>query len=112
MRNKNNKGVRVMPTPSLQQLRGDLAIMPKEIFIQEYQCSDDKYNEYIKQFGAEELADFVCDLTEKILSNEIKVVPARIRSLVVQQYQLRIIKLRLYEYEKRNFIVSPFVGYC
>lgn len=111
MRNKNNKGVRVTPTPSLQQLRGDLAVMPKEIFIQEYQCSDDKYNKYIEQFGAEELADFVYVLTEKILSNEIE-VPARIRSLVVRQYQSRIIKLHLHEYEKRNFIVSPSIGYC
>lgn len=100
-----------MPTPSLQQLRGDLAVMPKEIFIQEYQCSDDKYNKYIEQFGAEELADFVYDLTEKILSNEIE-VPSRIRPLVVQQYQSRIIKLHLYEYEKRNFIVSHSIGYC
>lgn len=112
MRNKKNKGVRVKPTPSLQQLRGDLATMPKDMFLMEYGCSDKEYDNYMEQFGSENLAEFLYDLTEKIISNEIQVSPAEIKQLVIRQYQSRIIKLCVYEYEKRNFIVSPYVGYC
>lgn len=110
MRNKKKKGA--TSAPSLQQLRGDLAVMPKEIFQREHNCSDEEYDLYMEQFGSEELASYLYSLTEKIISNEIQVRPEEIRKLVIQQYQYRIINLIVYEYEKSNFVVSHYIGYC
>lgn len=110
MRNKKKKGADV--APSLQQLRGDLAVMPKEIFQREHNCSDEEYDLYMEQFGSEELASYLYSLTEKIISNEIQVRPEEIRKLIIQQYQYRIINLIVYEYEKSNFVVSHYIGYC
>lgn len=112
MRNKKKKKKGATSAPSLQQLRGDLAVMPKEIFQREHNCSDEEYALYIEQFGSEELASYLYSLTEKIISNEIQVRPEEIRKLVIQQYQYRIINLIVYEYEKSNFVVSHYIGYC
>lgn len=111
MNNKKKKGAGLKSAPSLQQLRGDLACLPKEIFQKEYSCSDEEYAVYMEQFGVEELASYLYVLTEKILSNEIQ-CPDQLKPLVINQYQLRIINLIVYEYEKSNFVVSHYIGYC
>lgn len=113
MTSKSKKGGRKRPPVSIGTLRADLAIMDKYMFIDIYKCTDKQYYKCLEQFGAEDLAMFLYGLVRKLLSGEIECEPVGLRNIVIENYQLRIIKLSLYEYEKNgDNAVCDCLGYC
>lgn len=74
-------------------LIGDLACLSKFSFMSIYGCSAKKYDDYINYFGVDTLIVLLCRLIKEITSNHI----------------LRIVQLKLYNYEKDNFIFS-YIG--
>lgn len=111
-KSNKEKGVGVTPTPSLQQLLGDLAIMDSSTFQEEYHCSMSQYNQMIEQFGVQELVGFLECMALKIINKEIVCEPSELREMVIRGYNLRIIKLNLYEYEKKGCYVINVLGHC
>lgn len=111
MKSKNKKGV-VTTAPSIREVRGDLAVLSKEMFLKEYGCSSAQYNRMLEQFGTEELISFLRHLLKQLITNEIECEPAELKRLVIDSYNKRIIKLCLYEYEKNNLCVCNFLGFA
>lgn len=89
-------------------LIGDLACLSKFSFMSIYGCSAKKYDDYINYFGVDTLIVLLCRWIKEITSNHIY-CPDNLKREVLQIYKMRIVQLKLYNYEKDNFIFS-YIG--
>lgn len=70
------------------------------MFIKEYGCTYKQYDRFVRQFGVDELLDFLYTVCSDIASGKINVQPDNLREQVLRQYKVRIIQLNLYKLDK------------
>lgn len=97
------------PDPSLI---ADLAVMPKNVFIQMHNCTEEEYYRAIQEFGIERIISFLWNLTKGICTGEVKVEPIGIKGQVIEVYKMRIVILSLFDYEKSDFVICEHLAYC
>lgn len=108
--NKTN-GVGVIPTPQLSKLRADLAVLDACSFMEEYKCSYEEYHNIMKEFSVSGIVSFLASVTKDLIEGKIKVEPEDLRGYIISRYQLRMVKLYLYDYEK-DYAVCNILGHA